>query len=380
MAGKRAFGTVDRRPNGKFRARYIGPDGKQYTADTGLGETKTFLTEAAARRWLARAEIAIEDGKWVNPFAPKIESQVETFGTYALRWVAERNLRPRTREEYYSLLRNHLLPNFGHYPLVDITAPMVRTWRDIANDKRTVKARAYCVLSSIMLQARDDELIPRNPCMVAKGGTAKVAKTAYIFTNEEMDRVKANLPDRYRAMVDLGCWASLRIGEVLALRRGDLNLTATTVLGDGTVRPVATVSVSASVTRTQHGLAAGPPKTDAGIRTVELPPHVIPRLQEHLNTHVKPDDDALLFPAATQYTFMCHSTVQGVLNTAVKNAGIRKGVTFHDLRHTGQTKAAQAGATVAALAARAGQSDLRTAMRYTHNTPTEARTIADRMQ
>ena len=45
-----------------------------------------------------------------------------TFADYAERWLAQRELKPRTREHYRKLLDQHLLPAFGPTPLTSITA------------------------------------------------------------------------------------------------------------------------------------------------------------------------------------------------------------------------------------------------------------------
>lgn len=381
-----SFGHIDRRSNnGKFRARYIGPDGKSYSADNGFGRSQTFETWRQAETWLASNAAAMRAaGKnWRSPYAQADDRELETFAAFATRWVDERDIRPRTVDHYHSLLRNHLLPTFGSLPLGAITPPMIRTWRDVRRDKRAIKAQAYSLLSTIMATAVRDQHpgVTFNPCLVEGGGSIETIKEGYVFTNEEMDALKAALPERYRAMVDLGCWASLRIGEVLALRRRNLNLTATAVMEDGTVIQVPTVAVEAGVTHTKaNGLTAGPPKTKAGVRVVTFHPTVIPRLQEHLNSFVKPDEDALLFPARMSGDLMVHSSVQRVWRPACRRVGLPDTVTFHDLRHTGQTKAAQAGATAAELGQRAGQADLKIAMLYTHSTGPRQVIVAHRME
>jgi len=57
----------------------------------------------------------------------------------------------------------------------------------------------------------------------------------------------------------------------------------------------------------------------------------------------------------------------------------RPDLRFHDLRHTGQTLAAAAGANLRELMARAGQSSPGAARRYLHEVDGRQREIADRL-
>jgi hypothetical protein len=88
MARARSFGNIRKLPSGRYQARYWRL-GKQVAADT------TFASKTHARRWLATVEADMIRGVWVDPEAGRIP-----FGKYATRWVAERPVRPRTREIY----------------------------------------------------------------------------------------------------------------------------------------------------------------------------------------------------------------------------------------------------------------------------------------
>jgi integrase len=106
----------------------------------------------------------------------------------------------------------------------------------------------------------------------------------------------------------------------------------------------------------------GTPKSDAVVRTVAVPPHLIDALAAHLNQHVGPAGDALLFPAAGG-GHLAGRTLYDAYYPARDAAG-RPDLRFHDLRHTGLTMAAVAGATLADLMARAGHSTPSAAKRY----------------
>jgi integrase len=63
----------------------------------------------------------------------------------------------------------------------------------------------------------------------------------------------------------------------------------------------------------------------------------------------------------------------------VQRAGLAADFHFHDLRHTGDQLAAEAGATTEELMRRMGHSTVRAAMRYQHSTDRRDRQIAAEM-
>ena len=116
--------------------------------------------------------------------------------------------------------------------------------------------------------------------------------------------------------------------------------------------------------RVDGGWKLGDPKSDAGRRDVAIPPHIVPTVVKHLADHVKPEPDALLFPAKAGGYLQPSSLYRHwyKARTKAKRGDLR----WHDLRHSGAVMAAQTGATLAELMARLGHSTPQAAMRYQH--------------
>jgi integrase len=170
-------------------------------------------------------------------------------------------------------------------------------------------------------------------------------------------RAAFNQDGRFRAMVLLTTFASLRWGEVTALTRSDLDLVA------GTVR------VRAAFTqRRANGSAVvlGPPKSRAGRRIVGIPRAIIPALEQHMTKFVGPETGALVFcgPSGVPLRRSNFGKMSG-WPYAVRSIGA-EGVHFHDLRHTGNTFAAAGGAGIKDLMARMGHDSERAALIYQH--------------
>jgi hypothetical protein len=60
----------------------------------------TFERKGDAERWLSLLEAEIVRGNWSSPEGGRVD-----LTDYAARWVKERELQPRTRELYESLLK-----------------------------------------------------------------------------------------------------------------------------------------------------------------------------------------------------------------------------------------------------------------------------------
>jgi integrase len=123
-------------------------------------------------------------------------------------------------------------------------------------------------------------------------------------------------------------------------------------------------------------LAFGPPKTDAGRRTVGFPELIAPVIRWHLACFAQPEDDGLVFTGSAGALLRSGNFRRRVWLTALTKAGLPS-VHFHDLRHTGNSLTAIAGANLRELMARMGHSSTRAALIYLHSTDERQREIAD---
>jgi integrase len=173
------------------------------------------------------------------------------------------------------------------------------------------------------------------------------------------------MPPRYRALVLLAAWCGLRIGELAELRRRDVDIAR------------GLLHVTRGVVRVEGEVSVGTPKSDAGVRTVTVPPHLRPMLADHMRTHVGPDRDALVFASVKDPNIQVHpNTIYRRWHPAREKIG-RPDLRIHDLRHTGAVLAAQTGATLAELMARIGHSTPQAALRYQHAARGRDAAIAD---
>src|SRR5258708_6813570 len=240
----------------------------------------TFDAAMDAEAWLARQRAGIIQGTWLPAPAEKPVADLPevTFGAYAESWLAPRRLAATTRDHYQQVLRDHIISNFGNLLVFRITPPLVRSWHANLKTGPTAKAHAYALLRTILATAVADDVIPANPCRGRGAGQSKRAKAARPASLSELETIAAAVPGRYRLMVLLAAWCALRFGELAELRRSDIDVRN------------AVVHVRRGVTRTKGGRVVGDPKSEAGKRTVAIPPHLMPLVKQHLREHFKQAD------------------------------------------------------------------------------------------
>ncbi|GGK38120.1 putative prophage phiRv2 integrase [Pilimelia terevasa] len=357
--GRRRFGSVRQLPSGRWQVRYQGPDGLTRTAPL------TFESEKKASKWLTLEEAAVIRGEWVAPEAGGI-----TLDEYAPRWIAERKLSSRTRENYEDLYRLHTAPYLGKVALGAIRPATIRSWRKQLLDDghpEPQAVKAYCVLRAVLNTAmKEDGIIRDNPCRIRGYDRYHTPERPTVDIVKVYELADA-MPKRFRALVLLAALSGLRWGELIALRRSDLDLKT------GTVR------VQRKLATLRSGKTEfGPPKTDSGVRTVALPASAVAALQQHFDGGFVQDGvEGLVFTGAKNALLRSGSWASAVSwRKTLDRLGFPEKFHFHDLRHTGNTLASTTGASTRELMHRMGHASMRAALIYQHATRERDQEIA----
>jgi len=370
MAERRSFGRLRRLRSKRWLAAYVGPDNALHYAPN------TFVAKIDAEGWLAEEQRLISARTWTPPEHREVLTTNVTLEAYAKPWLADRTLKPRTRDHYQHLLDRLILPGLGDRPLKAITPVVVRAWHaDLGTKTPTLRAHAYALLRTILGSAVQDGLIASNPCHIRGGGNSKRVHQIKPLTLPELEALVINMPEKQRLLVLLAAWCGLRFGELTELRRSDIDMK------NGRIK------VRRAVVHVNGKAIVGVPKSDAGIRDVAIPPHLMPAVKAHIAEHAEFGRDGLLFPAQGGGQ-LAPSSVYGRAPTKTRGgwgfygaraAAKRPDLRFHDLRHTGAVLAAQTGATLAELMNRLGHSTPGAALRYQHAAADRDMEIARRL-
>jgi integrase len=172
------------------------------------------------------------------------------------------------------------------------------------------------------------------------------------LTPAEVATLADAIDPRYRALVLVGAYGGLRIGELAGLRRSRVDLLR------------GTVTVGEILVEVRGVLYIGPPKTRSSLRTVGLPRFVVEEVAAHLAG--LDDPEAFVFTAPEGGRLRVNAFRARAWRQAVLAAGL-DGLRIHDLRHTAVALWIAAGANPKEVSVRAGHASVSfTFDRYGH--------------
>jgi integrase len=318
-----------------------------------------------AERFLAAVEADKARGQWIDPALGKVK-----FGDWADRWMATTvHLKPKTRYDYRSLLRRHVIPRFGDLELKRIDRLAVRTWiADLeASGLSASRIRlARQVLSSAMTAAVESGFIAANPTSGVKVPRTR-SKEKLFLSAEQVELLADAIDEQYSALVYLLAYGGLRWGEATAVRRRRLDLKRSRV------------EVAESLADVAGALHFGPTKT-YDHRTVVLPAFVRDQLAQHLSRHRSGDLEALVFRSPEGAPLRHSNFWRRVWVPAVRSADVPEGLRIHDLRHTCAALLIAEGAHPKVIQEHLGHSSITVTMdTYGHLFPSQMEELAIRL-
>jgi len=180
----------------------------------------------------------------------------------------------------------------------------------------------------------------RNPCTVKGAGQERTPEMRFATVVQVAALADAISP-RYRALVLVAAYGGLRWGELVGLKVKRVDLLH------------GRVSVAEQVAEVNGRLIPGPPKTEAGRRTVTLPALAAVALAEHLGEFAEPGPGGLGVPGPEGGYLRRSNFRRRWWLPATRAAGV-EGLRFHHLRHSAPTLALAAGANTRELMERMG--------------------------
>ncbi|MEY4238959.1 MAG: hypothetical protein RL339_1560 [Pseudomonadota bacterium] len=250
---------------------WTGPDGREKTAwlvdyrdQSGKRRAKQFSRKKEAEEYADRARSEIRQGTHTH------DRDSVTVSVAADLWVSAaeaEQLERSTTKRYRELADLHIKPRLGGLKLTALTKPMVQDFRlELLQTKsRAMASKILRALSALLNNAMEIGAINQNVA-----STVKVGKT-------KREAIKIVVPDRadlkamikaanvsVRPLILTAITTGLRSSELRGLRWQDIDLAAGTI----------TVCQRAD----QWG-QIGSPKSEAGKRTIPIPPELVSELK-----------------------------------------------------------------------------------------------------
>jgi integrase len=304
-------------------------------------------TRKSAEAKLAELLAAVATGSYVEP--SKIAVGTFVRGRVE-QWAAAGDITPRTHRRYVEVVNYQIAPFIGEKTLQRLSRLDLEGWHTELR-ARGLAAKtiglAHRLLGKALSDAERDGLIMRNVCKLQKA--PKVVRKEVEIVRDIPGLLAKLEGERLRTIVVVALFTGMRLGEILGLKDGRVNLDR------GVIEVRENLDDSGQLK---------PPKTRAGIRTVTLPAIVVETLRQHRIAQLEhrlqcgagrlgPDD--LLFTDVDGRPLK----IKTISTDWARLAGRidMPEISFHALRHTHCSMLIAAGVDVVTISKRLGHAD-----------------------
>ncbi len=219
------MGTIDKRANGRYYARWRTPDGKS--------RSKAFARKRDAEAYLSGVEGAKTTGGYVDPARGRVK-----LGPWADDWLAGKtNLTAKTRDRYENAIRVHIKPRWGDFAIGKITHSDVQLWIAGIDLAPASVRKIHRVFSQILATAVRDGRISRNVAEDISLPRVHATEKRFLTHTQVEDIARLVGPD-WDLLVRFLAYTGLRWGEVAALRVMRIDLARRRVVVAESVSPI----------------------------------------------------------------------------------------------------------------------------------------------
>jgi integrase len=298
----------------------------------------------------------------------------EDWFSYWMDFVVKPRVKASTHACYLRTAQKHILPYFGKLQLAKLTsgeADLMTARMQVVGLSASTCKSAYRLFRAALDAACAEHLITENPVGKKTFRKDKMRKARVLTVYEQEIMTRCAINEREYAVL-IALYTGLRIGEVCALRWGDINWDEQSLTVRATVQRV---SLHKNPSDRKTELMITKPKTEESLRTIPVPAFIIQRLralflQELPREFVlgeagKPADPRL---------------IQKHCKQMVQSLGL-DGVHFHTFRHSYATRLMEMGVDIKTVCSLLGHSSVQTTLTfYAHSTPEHQRLAVGKLE
>lgn len=339
--------------SGRFQLLIVDPVTRR---QIGMG---SYADRADAVREGQRIAIAQHDKMWHDPRPGEVP-----LADYLRSWLEESRRAGRHGAKHSveatRAVEKYIVPTLGAMFVGDLRPNTIRRWYDqlvadqlVDHGRKNglVAPKSYRILHAALNDAVRNEVIRTNPALVRSAARERSAERPYVEPAKVVT-LAAAMPPWYSNVVITAAWCGLRFGELQRLRRSDIDL--------------------------EHATMRVPlAKSDAGVRTINIPAPLLPVFVAQLEQWAQPGPDGRVF-VGPKGGLLFGPTFGRSFRAARKRVELDE-VTLHDCRHVFGSMLAEAGGTEREIQDSLGHRTHDASRRYIHADQRRQKDLANRL-
>jgi Site-specific recombinase XerD len=326
--------------------------------------------QGARKAKLKRGFKKQKDAKeWERTFLDKLQASPQmTFASLVDLYTSDisNRLRLSTMNTKRYLIDTKVLPYFSKQQIDKITPANIRQWQNELISQgyaETYLKTIHNQLSAIFNYAVKYYGLKENPCHKSGSMGRKHAKEMLFWTKAEYQCFSKSLeykPQAHGAFQVL-YWCGLRVGELLALTRSDIDIEKKTI------------RINKSYQRIEGQDIVTEPKTPKSNRVVAIPDFLCIELQDYMSKLYEISPNTRIFPVTKH--FLKREIDKGCKVSEVKR------IRVHDIRHSHASLLIEMGFSPNLIAERLGHENIETTLNtYAHLYPHKQSELAKSLE
>jgi integrase len=341
--------NVYKRKDGRWEGRVLGKDGKyRYFYATSYRQVKEKIKNASEQQAVRQV--------------PKNTGAVELFDTWVRQ--VQPQVKPTTFENYESCIRRYVIPFFEQAPNKTISVKTVTAFvqhiEGTVSLSPTTKKKILTIFKTA-LRAGLKSMPQRAAILEAVVLPKTETKEVQVFSMAEQRQIETAVyqtTDTRALGIVLCFYTGIRLGELCALRWGDIDLEA------------GTMNICRTVSRTRCFEPGGPktmllvgsPKSRKSARKIPLPAFLLQLIQQHWRN--VPDH---YYVVSGKEVPIDPRSYEKIYKNVLSFAGV-KDRKFHAIRHTFATRALELGVDIKTISEILGHSGVSVTLNiYAHS-------------
>lgn len=311
----------------------------------GKYTSKCFSRKTDAKIWKQETEREIRDGN-AQFFIRKIKFEQLIEEWFSLRINNIKAI--RTVDTYKRYKDGKLLPYFGHMKVADINQRDIVKFQDYlltsGHAHKSVNLMMDC-LNQVLNYALSDGLLKTNPCKLVKKLKEPMKQDSFLTELEIRSFLLKAQRSKYYQLYSTAIYTGMRKGELGGLKWDRVDLLRRRI----------------EVTRTRDNFGLREATKSNLKRVIPISAELLPIFQE------------MFINRRSDFVFSRSNGLPLDINHLYRDfkkvlidAGINRGLTFHDLRHTFASQFVMKGGDIYTLQKFLGHSSLNMTMRYAH--------------